>query len=69
MAVKVVIFDLFETLILEFDSGRPSHTEVAQTLQLPMLTSDRNPRSQNRAFLISLTLFDVWGAVLCLLEL
>ena len=36
MAVKVVIFDLFETLISEFDSGHPSHTEVAQTLQLPV---------------------------------
>ena len=36
MAVKVVVFDLFETLISEFDSGRPSHTEVAQTLQLPV---------------------------------
>ena len=36
MAVKIVIFDLFETLISEFDSGRPSHAEVAQTLQLPV---------------------------------
>ena len=36
MAVKVVVFDLFETLISEFDAGRPSHTEVAQTLQLPV---------------------------------
>ena len=36
MAIKVVIFDLFETLISEFDAGRPSHTEVAQTLQLPV---------------------------------
>lgn len=36
MAVKVVIFDLFETLVSEFDAGRPSHTEVAQTLQLPV---------------------------------
>ena len=34
--VKAVVFDLFETLISEFDSGRPSHTEVAQTLQLPV---------------------------------
>ena len=36
IAIKVVIFDLFETLISEFDAGRPSHTEVAQTLQLPV---------------------------------
>ena len=36
MAVKVIIFDLFETLISEFDSGRPSHTEVAHALQLPV---------------------------------
>ena len=36
MAVKIVIFDLFETLISEFDAGRPSTTEVAQTLQLPV---------------------------------
>ena len=36
MTVKVVIFDLFETLISEFDSGHPSTTEVAQTLQLPV---------------------------------
>ena len=35
MAVKVVIFDLFETLISEFDADRPSHTEVAHALQLP----------------------------------
>ena len=35
MAVKVVIFDLFETLISEFDAGHPSITEVAQTLGLP----------------------------------
>ena len=34
MAVKVVIFDLFETLVSEFDAGHPSITEVAQTLQL-----------------------------------
>ena len=34
MAVKVVIFDLFNTLVSEFDLNRPSHTEVAQTLQL-----------------------------------
>ena len=36
MVVKVVIFDLFETLISEFDAGHPSITEVAQTLQLPV---------------------------------
>lgn len=36
MAVKVIIFDLFETLVSEFDADRPSHTEVAQTLQLPV---------------------------------
>ena len=36
MAVKIVIFDLFETLISEFDAGHPSTTEVAQTLQLPV---------------------------------
>ena len=34
MAAKVVIFDLFETLVLEFDAGHPSTTEVAQILQL-----------------------------------
>ena len=36
MAIKVIIFDLFETLVSEFDAGRPSITEVAQTLQLPV---------------------------------
>ena len=36
MAVKVVIFDLFETLVSEFDAGHPSNTEVAQTLGLPV---------------------------------
>ena len=36
MAVKVIIFDLFETLISEFDARHPSTTEVAQTLQLPV---------------------------------
>ena len=36
MAVKVVIFDLFETLVSEFDAGHPSITEVAQTLELPV---------------------------------
>ena len=36
MAVKVVIFDLFETLVSEFDAGHPSTTEVAQTLELPV---------------------------------
>ena len=36
MAVKIVIFDLFETLISEFDAGHPSTTEVAQTLGLPV---------------------------------
>ena len=34
MAVKIVIFDLFETLVSEFDAGHPSTIEVAQTLQL-----------------------------------
>ncbi len=36
MAAKVVIFDLFETLVSEFDAGHPSTTEVAQTLELPV---------------------------------
>ena len=36
MAVKVVVFDLFETLVSEFDAGHPSITEVAQTLALPV---------------------------------
>ena len=36
MAVKVVIFDLFETLVSEFDAGHPSTTEVAQILGLPV---------------------------------
>ena len=36
MTVKVVIFDLFETLISGFDTGHPSTTEVAQTLELPV---------------------------------
>ena len=36
MAIKVVIFDLFGTLISEFDSGHPSTTEVALTLGLPV---------------------------------
>ena len=36
LAVNVVIFDLFETLVSEFDAGHPSTTEVAQTLQLPV---------------------------------
>ncbi len=35
MAIKVVIFDLFETLISEFDARHPSTTEVVQTLGLP----------------------------------
>ena len=35
MAVKIVLFDLFETLISEFDAGHPSITEVAETLGLP----------------------------------
>ncbi|MDE0681882.1 MAG: HAD family hydrolase [Candidatus Poribacteria bacterium] len=34
--MKIVIFDLFETLISEFDAGHPSTTEVARTLQLPV---------------------------------
>ncbi|MDE0424531.1 MAG: HAD family hydrolase [Candidatus Poribacteria bacterium] len=33
---KVIIFDLFETLVSEFDAGHPSIIEVAQTLQLPV---------------------------------
>lgn len=33
---KIVIFDLFETLVSEFDRGHPSTTEVAQTLKLPV---------------------------------
>ena len=36
MAVKVVIFDLFETLVSGFDTGHPLTTEVAQTLELPV---------------------------------
>ena len=36
MTVKVVLFDLFETLVSEFDAGHPSITEVAQTLGLPV---------------------------------
>ncbi|MDE0467826.1 MAG: HAD family hydrolase [Candidatus Poribacteria bacterium] len=36
MTVKVVIFDLFETLVSGFDTGHPSTTEVAQTLELPV---------------------------------
>ena len=36
MTVKVVVFDLFETLVSEFDARHPSITEVAQTLQLPV---------------------------------
>ena len=36
MAVKVVIFDLFETLVSGFDTGHPSTIEVAQTLELPV---------------------------------
>lgn len=36
MAIKVIIFDLFETLVSEFDAGHPSITSVAQTLQLPV---------------------------------
>ena len=34
LAVKIIIFDLFETLVSEFDARHPSITEVAQTLQL-----------------------------------
>ena len=36
MAIKIVIFDLFETLVSGFDTGHPSTTEVAQTLGLPV---------------------------------
>ena len=36
MAIKVIIFDLFETLISEFDAGHPSTTEVTRTLRLPV---------------------------------
>ena len=34
--MKIVIFDLFETLVSGFDTGHPSTTEVAQTLELPV---------------------------------
>ena len=36
MTVKVVVFDLFETLVSEFDTDHPSTTEVAKTLDLPV---------------------------------
>ena len=36
LVVRVVIFDLFETLISEFDAGHPSTTKVAQTLGVPV---------------------------------
>ena len=36
MTKQIVIFDLFETLVSEFDAGHPSTTEVAQTLGLPV---------------------------------
>ena len=36
MAVKVVVFDLFQTLVSGFDTGHPSISEVAQTLGLPV---------------------------------
>ena len=36
MTVKAVLFDLFETLVSGFDTGHPSTTEVAQTLELPV---------------------------------
>jgi len=39
--VKIVIFDLFETLVSEFDAGHPSTTEVAQTLELPVADFQR----------------------------
>ncbi len=41
MAVKIVIFDLFETLVSEFDAGHPSITEVAQILKLPVMNFQR----------------------------
>lgn len=41
MAVKVVLFDLFETLVSEFDAGHPSTTEVAQILGLPVADFQR----------------------------
>ena len=41
MAIKVVIFDLFETLVSEFDAGHPSTTEVAQTLGLSVADFQR----------------------------
>jgi len=36
MDAKVVIFDLFTTLVSGFDAGHPSTTEVAQILGLPV---------------------------------
>ena len=39
--LKIVIFDLFETLVSEFNAGRPSNTEVAQTLGLPVADFQR----------------------------
>ena len=36
MTQQIVIFDLFETIISEFDAGHPSITEVAQILGLPV---------------------------------
>ena len=36
MNKQIIIFDLFETLVSEFDAGHPSITEVAQTLELPV---------------------------------
>ena len=42
---KVVIFDLFETLVSKFDAGHPSTTEVAQTLKLPVEDFQREYQS------------------------
>ncbi len=36
MNKQIIIFDLFETLVSEFDAGHPSIAEVAQTLGLPV---------------------------------
>lgn len=41
MAVKVVLFDLFETLVSEFDAIHPSTTEVAQILGVPVADFQR----------------------------
>ena len=48
MTVKVVVFDLFETLVSEFDARHPSITEVAQTLQLPVEDFQREYQNLHR---------------------